>query len=152
MAYEIFYKCQILADDLVDLELEAIDRILNKINPSWETRKYRKEINDLLLQFQTQEFKLWRRIKEIGQLGRRTGTGITALGDFYAALNLEYGNEAITEQLFKIKLKAELDASVDMSIKRGSFTLYNKNLENPSEGFANKWYKFINDEFKSQFG
>lgn len=151
LAYEIFYKCQILADDLVDLELEAVDRILNKINPSWETKKNKKEITNVLLQFQTQEFKLWHRIREIGQLGRRTGTGITGLGDFYAALNLEYGNEAITEQLFKIKLKAELDASIDMSIKRGSFTLYDKNLENPSEGFANKWYKFINDEFKSQF-
>lgn len=162
-AYEIFYETQVLCDDLVDLEAKAIDKILNKINPNWEKDLQFYEEGDSWIDgenftiFQSEEFQLWWKIKEIGLKGRRTGCGITAYADMLAALNKPYGDKNITEKLFKLKLEAELDASIDMSIIRGSFPLWNANLEFTDineydndcitlEG-TNNWYKFILKEF-----
>ena len=144
-AYKIFYEAQILADILVDLEIDAVDMILSKINPNYKGEgKIPKEGNI------TEEFKLWIKIREIGRLGRRTGTGITAYADMLAALNLPYGEKEFTDSLFKLKLKAELDASTDMSIIKGSFPLYiDESLEYEFDikkdryVGKNKWYEFI---------
>ena len=160
LAYQIFYETQILADNLVDLELEAIDRILTKINPNWENDKHYIQLdsNYNWVDNQTDEFKLWWKMRDIGERGRRSGTGITAYGDMMAALNLPYGSEEMTEKIFSLKLKAELDASIDMAIIRGSFPDYNINNEfdnyqetdtEPTIGL-NDWYNFILKQYPEQ--
>lgn len=159
LAYKIFYEAQILADDLVDLELEAVDKILTKIQPEimnlpkdyLNSKNGKEEIIDK----QSDEFKLWWKIREIGQLGRRTGTGITALGDYYAALGVEYGNKTITEELFSLKLQAELDASIDMAVLRGTFPSWDSKLEygfNSSISVEpqNRWYHFLRSYYPAQ--
>ena len=102
---------------------------------------------------QSNEFKLWWKIKEMGEKGRRTGSGITALADMYAALGVEYGNKEITEKLFYTKLQAELDATIDMSIIRGSFPLWDSALEYIDSDLTggNDWYTFIQEEFPEQY-
>lgn len=157
-AYQIFYQAQVLADVLVSLEIEAIDRILYKLNEDWLEQYYSNiDVKDFLNK-QSDEFKLWWKTRDIAVKGRRTGTGITAYGDMMAALNLPYGSKEMTEKVFSIKLKAELDASIDMAILKGAFPFYDKNLEfnnfqetdtDPIEG-RNDWYQFILKEYPEQ--
>jgi len=166
LAYKIFYECTVLADNLVDLEIEAVDRILIKINP-----KYQDYINKPCSQGfsglmdcddlqriinSSDEFKLWWKIREIGLKGRRIGNEITGYADMLAMLGLPYGDKEITDQLFRLKLEAELDASIDMAILRGAFPLWNRMKEysyidgSTNAQPVNKWYKFILNEYPNQ--
>lgn len=155
LGYSVFYFTQILADALVDLEIEAIDRVLNKIQPDYEKfiRGY-NTVSDFLSE-QSEEFKLWWKIREIGEKGRRTGTGITAYGDMCAALGLKYGDKELTESVFKTKLRAELDSTTDLAIILEPFPLWDKTKEfefygeNEIKG-RNEWYQFIIDELPIQ--
>jgi len=143
---EIFYEIQVMTDLIVDLEIEAVDRILLLLSKSSKSKKL--------------EIKLWEEIKNIGSLGRRTGTGYTALGDMFAALNKPYGDFDILQKVMKLKLENELDASIDLAILKGTFPLWDKNKEfhevSDSENTYidlignNEWYQFIIDEFPSQ--
>lgn len=139
--YTLAYEQQRLSDDLVDLEIEAIDKIISKI-------KSDKRATDT-------ELNLWTNIREVARSGRRTGNGFTALGDMLAALSLKYDSEEskkIIEEVMQIKLKAELDCTVDLSILRGSFEGANPDLEfgKDMKSPANDWYKFILEEFPEQ--
>lgn len=123
--YEIAYEGQRLNDDLVDLELKAIEKILKKIESDPEP-DYIKST----------ERVTWEKLYETGKKGRRTGLGFTALGDTLAALGLKYdSNKGIStiEEIMKIKCKAEFDSSIDMSIERGSFEGFDTEVESKSE-------------------
>ncbi len=108
-AYEIFYEAQIIGDILVDLELDHIDRIISITSGD--------------------EQELWKKVREIGASGRRTGVGLLGAGDMYAALGLPYGEEATTEYVMQMKQRAELEASIDLAILEGPFPDYNRDLE-----------------------
>jgi ribonucleoside-diphosphate reductase alpha chain len=108
--YEIAYMQQRLGDDLVDLEAEYIDRIIDKILNDPEPMEVKKV-----------ELDLWQGIKDLALAGRRTGNGFTALGDMLAALNLPYVSPEMVELAMKTKMRAELDATIDMAILRGTF-------------------------------
>lgn len=148
--YELCYIQQRLGDNLVDLEVEYIDRILEKLMNDPEPQHI-KQI----------EIDLWLDIKRIAEEGRRTGNGFTALGDMLAALNLKYdSNEAIatTELVMKTKMRAELDCTIDMAILRGTFVGWNRDLEfglenqTPNEAIVgkNSFYKMLVQEFPGQ--
>lgn len=158
LAYQLFYETQILADIFVDLELEAVDRILKKIDPNFDG-----DIENL--DHVSDEFKLWRKVKEIGASGRRTGTGITAYADMLAAMFKNYGDPIITQKIFNLKLRAELDASIDLAILNGAFPLWDPKKEfeyGPSHSCGglstcdikfkgkNSWYRMLVDEFPEQ--
>ena len=110
-----------LMDDIVDLELEKIDKILAKIDSDPED-----EI------IKATERNLWLNIKEKAELGRRTGLGITAEGDMLAALGLRYGTDEATEFAEKVQKELKLSAyysSVTMAKERGAFPLYDTERE-----------------------
>jgi len=122
--YEISYEGQRLNDDLVDLELKAIEEILKKIKNDPEP-DHIKQV----------EIDTWEKLYEKGKNGRRTGLGFTALGDAVAALGLRYdSNKALeeVEKIMKQKCKAEFDSSIDMSIERGSFEGFDTKIEKQS--------------------
>lgn len=119
--YEISYIQQRLADDIVDLEIEHIDRILEKIENDDEPDEVKET-----------EKTLWKNIRKVASSGRRTGCGFTALGDMVAALGFKYDSKEakkIIDQVCKKKLEAELDCTIDLAILRGTFEGWNKNLE-----------------------
>ncbi len=123
--YEVTYEAQRLMDDLVDLELEAIERILGKIKEDAEP-DYIKEV----------ELKTWKLLYDTGKKGRRTGLGFTALGDTLAGLGHKFDSpEALkeVEAIMKCKCEAEFDSSIDMAIERGKFLGFNPKIENSSE-------------------
>lgn len=115
------FKAQKLMDDLVDLELESIDKILEKINSDPEPyEEKRNEIN------------LWNSMRKTCQQGRRTGLGVTAIGDCLAALGLKYGSEesiAKTEEIYKSLAISAHKSSCMMAKDRGPFPIFQKSLE-----------------------
>ena len=140
LAYKVFYEAQIIADILVDLEIEAVERIIDSTEGS--------------------ERELWEKINSIGQAGRRTGTGITALADMLAALGKSYDDIDTIDQIMKLKMEAELDASIDLAIINGAFPEYNKDLEvfdlafNTYESVyhgANMFYENLSKNFPAQY-
>jgi len=144
--YEVCYEALRLGDDLVDLEAEYIERIINKINSDPES-----------LEIKQQELSLWTKSKKKCLSGRRVGLGITALGDMLAALNLQYGSDEsleVIEKVMRIKMKAELDATIDLSILRGSFKGWDLQKEFPTpafeKGYGNKFYESLYNEFPEQ--
>lgn len=123
--YEVTYEAQRLMDDLVDLELEAIQRIIKKIESDPEP-DFIKEV----------ELRTWKMLSDAGKRGRRTGLGFTALADAIASLNLHYNSEdaiRFTEKMMRCKCEAEFDSSIDMAIERGAFEDFNPDIENTSE-------------------
>lgn len=141
--YEISYEQLWLGDNLVDLEIEHVDRILEKIQNDPEPDSIKKV-----------EFDLWNKIREQAKSGRRIGAGITALGDMIAALNLKYNDKEaldITEKVMKTKMCAELDATIDLAIARGTFEGYSNEIEYDRNGFGNnKFYFDLISEFPEQ--
>ncbi len=107
---------QRLMDDIIDLELEKIDRILDKIESD-------PEDDDL----KTVERNLWLKIRNQSLKGRRTGLGITAEGDMLAALNIRYGSDegnAFSTEIHKQLALAAYRSSVNMAKERGAFPAY----------------------------
>lgn len=118
---EHIHYAQRIMDDIIDLELEKIDAILDKINadPEDENIKY-------------VEKKLWENIKRKANEGRRTGIGITAEGDMLAAMGLRYGSEDATDFSEEIHKTTALEAyrsSVYLAKDRGPFKIYDAERE-----------------------
>ena len=112
---------QRLMDDIIDLELEQVDKIIEKIDLDPEDYEIRRT-----------ERELWDKIREKAIQGRRTGIGITAEGDMLAALGYRYGtNEAID---FSISVHKTLAlnvyrSSVSLAKDRGPFPIYEAKRE-----------------------
>ena len=123
--YQATYEGQRLMDDLVDLEVEAIERILNKVDTDDEPESIKMV-----------EKETWELLLKTGKEGRRTGLGFTALADMVAALGYKYDSDesiSFIENMMKEKCRAEFDSSIDMSLERGSFIGFNKEIEDTSE-------------------
>ena len=123
--YKVCYEAQRLMDDLVDLELEAIERILNKVNNDPEPDYIKQN-----------EIETWKKLYESGKNGRRTGLGFTGLGDTFAALGVAYDSDdalVILDNIMRTKLKGEWNSSIDMAIERGPFKEFNPEIDEKSE-------------------
>jgi len=123
--YPLFKKhvaiAQRMMDDIIDLELEKIDRIIDKILSDPEPADVKQV-----------ELDLWVKIRQKCIEGRRTGLGITAEGDMLAALGLRYGSEeatAFSVELHKTLSLAAYRASVELASERGAFEIYNSDKE-----------------------
>ena len=123
--FELFQKhvalAQRIMDDIIDLELEKIERIIEKIDADPESEDVRHT-----------ERVLWDKIYKKSGQGRRTGVGITAEGDMLAALGLRYGTEEATEFSEKVHKTVALSAyrsSVEMAKERGAFEIYDTERE-----------------------
>lgn len=118
---EHIHYAQRIMDDIIDLELEKIDAILEKVNADPEE----EEIKAV-------EKRLWENIRKKAQEGRRTGIGITAEGDMLAALGLQYGSDIATDFSEEIHKTVALEAyrsSVYLAKDRGPFTIYDTERE-----------------------
>lgn len=112
---------QRLMDDIVDLELEKIDCILEKIKLDPQSEEVKET-----------ERHLWEKIKRKSGQGRRTGVGITAEGDMLAAMGLRYGTKEATEFSVNIHKTLALNAyrsSATMAQERGAFEVFDAKRE-----------------------
>lgn len=145
LLYNVAYMAMRLSDDLVDLEIEAIDEILHKTSSSLN------------------EYDLWWKLKKSAIEGRRVGMGFTGLADVIAMFNYKYGDNnslKLIEQIMHIIMKAQLDCTIDLAILRGSFPAFNSELEHGViediivyNGFygKNDFYEFIKVNYPEQF-
>ncbi len=112
---------QRLMDDIVDLELEKIDLIIEKVKSDPQSDEVKGA-----------EAHLWEKIKRKSGMGRRTGVGITGEGDMLAAMNLRYGTQEATDfsvGVHKALALAAYRSSVDMARERGAFEIYDAERE-----------------------
>ncbi len=125
-------------DDVVDLEIEKIDEILEKIKTDPEPEHIKKV-----------ETELWLKIREKGLQGRRTGLGITSEGDMLAALGLIYGTDEATEFSVKVHRTLAVNAyksSIIMAKERGSFEVFDFELEK-NNPFVQRIIAELSDEY-----
>lgn len=116
---------QRIMDDIIDLELEKIDVIMEKIISDPEE-----------LGVKQVEIDLWKKIREKCIQGRRTGIGITAEGDMLAALGYRYGTQEATDFSVEIHKTLAIEAyrsSSLMAAERGAFPVYDfqREVSNP---------------------
>lgn len=118
--FDLFKKhvglAQRIMDDIIDLEIEKIEKILEKVESDPESQEIKGT-----------EINLWHKIMEKSGKGRRTGVGITAEGDMLAALGLRYGTEQATEFAEKVQRTLAIEAyrsSVNMAKERGAFQIF----------------------------
>ena len=123
--YDLFKEhvaaAQRIMDDIIDLEMEKIDKIIEKINSDPETDEVKKT-----------ELHLWEKIRSKTLKGRRTGVGTTAEGDMIAAMGLTYGTEEATEfsiNIHKTLAVAAYGSSVVLAKERGAFEIFDAERE-----------------------
>lgn len=127
--YELFKShsriAQRLMDDMIDLEIEKLDRIISNISENTDPLDTKKV-----------EIAVWEKIKDKAIKGRRTGLGITAEGDMLAALGIKYGTSEATdfsENIHKMMSVESYKSSIEMAKERGAFPdwSYEKEQYNP---------------------
>ena len=123
--YDLFAEhvacAQRMMDDIIDLEMEKIDKILEKVKSDPETSEVK-----------TTETNLWNKIRSKTLKGRRTGVGTTGEGDMIAAMGLRYGTPEATEfsvSVHRALALAAYGSSVQMAKERGAFEIYDSKRE-----------------------
>lgn len=118
--FDLFRKhvryAQRIMDDIIDLELEKIDKILEKIQDDPEDITVKRT-----------EMELWEKIKNKCIEGRRTGVGITAEGDMIAALGMRYASEEAIDFAEEVQKTLAIEAyrsSVIMAKERSPFPIF----------------------------
>lgn len=104
---------QQMADNLVDLEVELIDRIKDKCERGTER-------------------ELWDKLRKAAFDGRRTGVGTHALADTLAQLCIKYDSEQaldLVDKIYKTLRDTAYDTSAELAAVRGSFPVYNYEQE-----------------------
>ncbi|MFA6038635.1 MAG: adenosylcobalamin-dependent ribonucleoside-diphosphate reductase, partial [Legionellales bacterium] len=99
---------QQMADDLIDIELGLIKRIMGACD--------------------VEEKILWEKLYRAGEQGRRTGVGTHGLGDCFAQLCIKYDSKEaleLTSNIYKNLRDQAYNTSVDLAEKRGAFPVYN---------------------------
>ena len=123
--FELFKKhvavAQRMMDDIIDLEVEKIEKILAKVGSDPESESIKRT-----------ERELWEKILDKTTQGRRTGVGTTAEGDMLAAHGLRYGTPeatAFSVEVHKTLALAAYRSSVMMAKERGAFKVYDAKRE-----------------------
>ena len=123
--FELFKKhvavAQRMMDDIIDLEVEKIEKILAKVGSDPEAETIKRT-----------ERELWEKILAKTTQGRRTGVGTTAEGDMLAAMGLRYGTPeatAFSVEVHKTLALAAYRSSVMMAKERGAFKVYDAKRE-----------------------
>lgn len=127
-----------LLDDIVDLEIEKVDKIIKKIKSDPEGAEIKST-----------ELNLWKRIRETGLDGRRIGLGTTGDGDMLAALGVSYGSKSgnkTLELVHRFIAMNSMMATIDLARSRGSFRIFDYEAEK-NDYFVNKVLDSIKDEY-----
>lgn len=127
--YDLFAKhgeiIQRMMDNMIDMELEKVQAIIDKVKKDPEDKVIKQR-----------ELELWKTVFDKCEKGRRTGTGITALGDTLAALGVGYGSDEsieITGKIMKTLCLSSFRGSMEMAKELGAFPIWNWEKEKDSE-------------------
>ena len=131
--YETVYKGILFMDNIIDCEINILLDIISKTDDPFAKQ-------------------LWSNVYKIAKKGRRIGLGFTALGDCIASMGLNFkDSEYFVEKMMQIKMEAELEATVDLGILKGSFHDFDISKEFIMTGIdiqgANKYYDFMLEQY-----
>ncbi len=118
---KIVRKAQRLMDDMIDIELEHIDQIISKLASDPEP----SEVKAI-------EINLWSKIRAQAKRGRRTGLGVTGVGDAVAMLGATYGSEesiGLVEHFYKNLAIGSYVESINLAEERGAFPVFDLEKE-----------------------
>lgn len=135
-------KAQRLMDDMIDIEIEQIDKILAKIDSDPEKRDTK-----------TPERLLWLKIREVARNGRRTGLGVTGLGDTIAMLGQRYGDDKsieTVEEIYKWLSLASYEESIQLAKERGAFPIFDASKEEGHE-FLDRVLSSLTEEVQADY-
>jgi len=145
LAHDVMIAMRLM-DDLVDLEIEKIDKILAKIFTGDEPEDVKRV-----------ELDLWEKIKYKAVNGRRTGLGHTGIGDLMAKLGIQYGTEAATNfatELQQLFASATYCSSIQLAEERGAFPEWDSVADSKS-GFLNRMFSpknfLMNDHYREKY-
>ena len=129
------YKAVKLGDDLVDLELEQVNKILSGLNEDDISEK-----------------EIWTTLRDTAINVRRMGLGFTGLGDMLAMLGIKYGStESIKflENVLKSWFETQFYGTVKLAQMRGSFKEFDMTLEGGQDLKTpqNDFYKMLFENF-----
>lgn len=137
-------KAVSIMDDIVDLEIEQIDKIMEKVQNDPEAEEY-KNI----------ELSTWHRIRDNAIKGRRTGLGITGLGDMLAYMGMRYDEKDAIEfidDVMKYKMESELEMQVELAKRRGAFPEWDSSKEIKDNGYpVNPFYTMVKANFPTLY-
>lgn len=106
-----------IMDNILDLEIEALEKIINSVE-------------------EKDEKLLWSKLLDMATEGRRTGLGTHALGDALASECIAYGSEKSFErvdEIYRILRDEAYNTSADLAIERGAFPAFDWELEKDNE-------------------
>lgn len=132
---EVAKVAQRLGDDLVEMEIKAVNRILDTIKPNEETER-----------------KVWERAINVGKRGRRTGTGFLGLADAIAMLGLKYDSDEgieVIEKICKTLFEGELNSTIQLATERGAFSEFEGTKELEASIKGNELFAFIREHYNS---
>ena len=112
---------QRIMDDIVELEVEKIEKIIRKIENDSEPEHVKNV-----------ERRVWEKILENLLKGRRTGLSGIGLGDVFAQLGLKYGecpSIKLATEIYKTIAKASYRTSVYLAKYRGNFPIWDLDKE-----------------------
>lgn len=121
---EFYHDAQVaqrIQDDIIDLELESIKKIIHKIKSDPEPEDIKRV-----------ELNLWIKIQDKCSRGRRTGTGPLGIADAVAAVGYKYGSPKsidLIENIYKTLKLGSYRSSVDMAKELGPFSMWDPKLE-----------------------
>lgn len=124
-------RAQRLMDDLVDLEIELVDKIIAKVQSDPEP-SHIKQI----------ELDLWNGIRAAAANGRRTGLGVTAIGDTIAALGICYGSKksiSVVDEIYRTLALGAYESSIIMAKERGTFPVFSHKKESGHPFLQRLW-------------
>ena len=137
--FELFknhaYKTLKLGDDLVDLELEQVNKILSGLKE--------KDVA---------ERDIWSLLKGTAIDVRRMGLGFTGLGDMFAMMGIKYGSDESLEfidTVLDIMFKSQLEGTIKLAKSRGKFNKFNAKLEGGEDLNTpqNSFFKMIHRKY-----
>ena len=140
-----------LADDLIDLEIEHMDKIICKIESVSSISEILDQNNHLIKKI-SPEAELWLKIRINTLMGRRAGLGNTGLADCAAMLGIKYGSDqflTFTEKITSILFITQLTTQIELAKERGAFPAFNSSLESlyceDANMFIgnNSWYSWL---------
>lgn len=134
---------QQLMDDLIDLEIEKIKLVIDKL-----------ENDDDPEDLKPIELNLWKGILNKAVNGRRTGLGVTAIGDMLAALELQYGTDEAIDFIEEVQRTIAVEsykASIEMAEERGCFPIWSKEKEQ-NNPFIDRIVSWLNEDFRTEEG
>jgi ribonucleotide reductase alpha subunit len=139
-----------MIDNLVDLEIELINKIITKIksenSTSLDIRKLldgkveESVIENITNKLDIDELEMWKKFIKSGHDGRRTGLGTHGLADTLSQLRIKYDSDIalkVVDQIYSTLRNTAYETSINLAKIRGPFPAWDWEVEKNNKFLLN---------------